>query len=45
MESEDRFELYKMELDMQNTSMFAFVAKLILGIFCCFLTILWWFQM
>ena len=44
-ESDERFELYKMELDIQNTSMVTFVAKLILGVFCVFLSFLWWFQM
>ena len=34
-----------MELDIQNTSIYTFVAKFILGIFCIFLTFLWWFQM
>lgn len=45
MENKDHYDLFKLELQMQNTNPLVFIGKLILGIFSIFLTFVWWFQM
>jgi len=45
IEQNDHFELFRLELQMQNTNPFVFIGKMVLGFFCIFLTVLWWLQM
>lgn len=45
MESNEHFELFRMELQMENTNPFVYIGKVVLGVLCIFFTFLWWFQM